>query len=181
MQTQGIPWWCNGQDLVLCWGPDSISGQEPRSHKLHSRAKKQKKKKKKKKKINADLKTRTMLLTTMPHILQSQKLRNLPPLPFPSPNSPYTSLRELSTFSTNNLMECWRWRGGWTVGGRRKGTQIPINLDLKKNGETYLQSRLIVNSFHFLLLQGLYRGSVKDSVNQFWSCSQVSGNIKLFN
>lgn len=38
-------------------------------------------------------------------------------------------------------------------------------LGLKKNGETYLQSRLIVNSFHFLLLQSLYRGSVKDSVN----------------
>lgn len=52
---------------------------------------------------------------------------------------------------------------------------------IKKNRVDYLKSSLISNSFHFLLLQGLYRGSVKDPVHQLRGCSQVRCNIKLFN
>lgn len=100
-----------------------------------------------------------MLLTTR---LQSEKPRNSPPLPFPLSNPPSTFLRELDVFSTNNYFK---------FGDKKKRNLGPPppsplpNSDPKKNGVSYLKSSLMGNSFHFLLLQGLYGGSIKDSVH----------------
>lgn len=47
--------------------------------------------------------------------------------------------------------------------------------------DAYLEPSLRGKAFHFLLLQGVYPGSIEDPVYQFWGRLQMSCNIKPFN